>query len=83
MSRRLPSPPQFYGSTTLGQKGQIVVPAEAREAMKLQKGDKLLVFGEGEEMLMLAKLSNLERLASHLAGHLDAIRDVIRKTGGK
>ena len=33
----------FHGTTTLGEKGQIVIPAYARKAMGLKSGDKLLV----------------------------------------
>ena len=47
---------RFYGATTVGEKGQTVIPAEAREAMKLKKGDKLLVFGMGCDMITFSKL---------------------------
>lgn len=70
----------FYGTTTLGEKGQVVIPVQARVAMDLKKGEKLLVFGMGHEMLALAKLAKLEKFASHLAGRLEAIRKIIRKT---
>jgi AbrB family looped-hinge helix DNA binding protein len=66
-----------YGTTTIGEKGQVVIPAEARKALKLVPGEKLLVFGMGREMLALAKLSNLERFAAHLASHAEAIRRAI------
>jgi AbrB family looped-hinge helix DNA binding protein len=33
----------FYGSVTLGERGQVVIPAEARKRHGLQAGDKLLV----------------------------------------
>jgi AbrB family looped-hinge helix DNA binding protein len=33
----------FYGSVTVGERGQIVIPAEARTALGIQPGDKLLV----------------------------------------
>ncbi len=71
---------QFYGATTVGEKGQVVIPAEAREAMGLKKGDKLLVFGMGCDMVALSKLSKVEQFASHLSGRLDAIREVINKS---
>lgn len=71
---------QFYGATTVGEKGQVVIPAEAREAMGLKKGDKLLVFGMGCDMVALSKLSKVEQFASHLSGRLDAIREVIKKS---
>jgi len=71
---------QFYGTTTVGEKGQVVIPSEAREAMSLKKGDKLLVFGMGCDMIALTKLSKVEQFASHLSGRLDVIREVIKKS---
>ena len=71
---------QFYGATTLGEKGQVVIPAEVRKAMGIQKGDKLLVFGMGCDMIAFCKLSNIEQFASHLAGRLEAIRGIIKKS---
>jgi|WetSurMetagenome_2_1015567.scaffolds.fasta_scaffold29599_1 AbrB family looped-hinge helix DNA binding protein len=69
-----------YGTTTIGEKGQVVIPAEARKALGLVPGEKLLVFGMGREMLALAKLSNLERFASHLASRVEAIRNAIAES---
>lgn len=71
---------RFYGTTTIGEKGQMVIPVEAREAMKLNKGDKLLVFGMGQEMIALTKLSQVEQFASHLSHKLESIREIIKKT---
>ena len=69
-----------YGTTTIGEKGQVVIPAEARKALGLVPGEKLLVFGMGREMLALAKLSNLERFAAHLASRAEAIRGAIARS---
>lgn len=33
----------FYGAVTVGERGQIVIPAEARAEMGVKPGDKLLV----------------------------------------
>jgi AbrB family looped-hinge helix DNA binding protein len=33
----------FYGAVTVGERGQIVIPAEARAALDIQPGEKLLV----------------------------------------
>jgi AbrB family looped-hinge helix DNA binding protein len=35
--------PIFYGSTTVGERGQIVLPVKLRNDFKISKGDKLLV----------------------------------------
>ena len=33
----------FYGSVTVGERGQIVIPSEARAELGFQPGDKLLI----------------------------------------
>lgn len=70
----------FYGTTTVGEKGQIVIPAEARQAMSIEKGDKLLTFGIGSNMVALVKLSELEQFATHLSNRLESIRKIIAET---
>ena len=72
-------PCPFYGSTTVGEKGQVVIPQEVREKMKLEKGDKLLVFGMGEEMVAFSKLSHFEKFEKNLSTKLDSIREIIKK----
>ena len=37
--------PKFYGSTTVGERGQVVIPAEARRDFHITPTTKLLVFG--------------------------------------
>jgi len=34
----------FFGSVTVGERGQVVIPAEARKEYGIKPGDKLLVF---------------------------------------
>jgi AbrB family looped-hinge helix DNA binding protein len=69
----------FYGSATIGEKGQVVIPLDVRERMKLEKGDKLLVFGMGDDMVAFAKLAHFEKFEKHLSGRLESIRKVIRE----
>ncbi len=70
----------FYGVANIGEKGQIVIPAEARRKMDVKKGDKLLVFGIGDDMIAITKLSKVEKIVSHFSARLDAIRNIIKKT---
>jgi AbrB family looped-hinge helix DNA binding protein len=70
----------FYGTTTLGEKGQVVIPAEARKKTGLKRGEKLLVFSMHDDMLVFSKLANLERLSSRLEKRLDTLKTVIKKT---
>ncbi len=73
----------LYGTTTIGEKGQVVIPIEVRQVMDLKKGDKLLVFGMDHDILAFAKLSQLEKLASHLSDHLEGIHRIIKKTNSR
>lgn len=53
----------FLGSVTVGERGQVVIPAEARKANAIQAGDKLLVFQHPHARgLMLAKLDDVRAL---------------------
>ncbi len=50
---------RFYGSVTVSERGQIVIPAETRRDFGIEVGDKILVFGDLEKGLWLAKASML------------------------
>lgn len=41
--------PQFYGSNSVGSKGQIVIPSELREDIDIKPGDKLLFLRQSED----------------------------------
>jgi AbrB family looped-hinge helix DNA binding protein len=46
---------------TLSSKNQIVIPREAREALQLKPGDKLLVLAHGGKILILQKPKSYHR----------------------
>ncbi len=37
---------KILGTTTIGERGQVVIPASAREELGIQAGDKFVVFGD-------------------------------------
>lgn len=59
--------PQLIGSVTVGERGQIVIPADAREEMAINAGDKLLVFkAPVDNVLIIAKPDTFESLIAHM-----------------
>lgn len=61
----------FYGSTSVSDKGQVVIPAEAREAFGLRRGDKLMVFaGPHGHTLMLVKPDRVQKWMDRLNAEL-------------
>lgn len=71
----------FHGSATVGEKGQIVIPAEARESLNIEKGEKLLVFSFGKDALFITKPSHLEAYAQKLSQKVSEINSVISSEG--
>jgi AbrB family looped-hinge helix DNA binding protein len=55
---------KFYGSTTVGERGQIVLPAKLRQDFTIKKGDKLLVIGNAKQYRIA--LVNPEAMSQHL-----------------
>ncbi len=52
---------KLYGTATVGTKGQIVIPADAREELNIQAGDRLYVVGSPRKgFLGLLKEETLE-----------------------
>lgn len=49
----------FFGSVTVGERGQIVIPKEARELFDINTGDKLLVLGDEEKGIAIVHQRNL------------------------
>ena len=57
------NPPKLYGTTTVGERGQVVIPAEARRDFEITPNTKLLVFGsKGHGGLMLAKTETISEI---------------------
>ena len=45
--------PKFYGAVTVGERGQIVITAEARRELTIPAGTKLLAFGNTDEHALM------------------------------
>ena len=67
---------KFYGSVTIGERGQIVIPVDARKDFGMKPGDKLLVFGDMERGLGIATLDIMQKT---MEGTTDLFREVVRQ----
>ena len=65
----------FYGTVTVGERGQIVVPAQAREDFDVNPGDKLLVFSDPHQVgLVIVNVRNVGRIMTLMEQTLVHIR---------
>ena len=62
----------FYGSATVGDRGQLVIPAEAREHLGIAPGDKLLVMKHPiHEGIMLFKIESAREFVAEFKASMD------------
>ncbi len=58
----------FYGSVTVGERGQIVIPADARAQLGMNAGDKLLVMKHPVyKGLMICKFDSVREFLDEFA----------------
>ncbi len=66
----------FYGSVTVGERGQIVIPSDARAEMGMQQGDKLLIMKHpAHHGLMVFKIDSARAFLDDFGAMLDRAED--------
>lgn len=72
-----PGDRRFYGSVTIGERGQIAIPAQARRDHGFAPGDKLLVLGNSDGLALMSaeRLMELVESSSVLARLVAPDRD--------
>ena len=58
----------IYGIATVGERGQIVIPKQAREHFNIKPGDKLLVAGDLKKGIALQKANVMKEVAMKILG---------------
>ncbi len=59
----MPKGKHIFGTVKVGERGQIVIPKEARELFDINPGDTLLVLGDEEKGLAVTKVDAMEEFA--------------------
>lgn len=68
----------FQGAVTVGERGQVVVPAGAREACDISPGDKLLVFLTPDRCgVTFVRLDKVQRIAKLMTALAEAAPPVV------
>ena len=57
---------RVFGTAKVGDRGQIVIPKEAREMFGIQPGDTLLILGESDAGLIVSRPETLNDIAEKL-----------------
>ena len=73
--------PKFYGATTIGERGQVVVPAEARKDLDMMPSSKVLVFSSpGSDGLLIIKAESVAAILAHASKMLSGVEEVLKSS---
>jgi len=68
--------PKLLGVVKLNDKGQVVIPAEARAALHLESGDRMLVMsGPEHQGLLLVKPDAVEKIVERMNDHISSLKE--------
>lgn len=70
---------KLYGTATVGTKGQIVIPADARQEIGIETGDRLYVIGSPDKKFVgFLKEEQLREYIAHLTDSIEQYKDVLK-----
>ena len=65
-----PKGKHLFGMVTVGEKGQIVIPAKARKLFNISSGDQLVVLGDETQGLAIVKAKDFLKMANMIRNSL-------------
>lgn len=69
----------IFGTVTVGENGQIVIPEDIREKFNINPGDKLLILGDEKKGIAIVKEDTLKKFAVKILESVDSARNAIEK----
>ena len=71
---------KLYGTATVGTKGQVVIPSDAREELGISAGDRLYVVGSPtKKFIGFIKEDQLRHIVDHITDNVEAYRTALRE----
>jgi AbrB family looped-hinge helix DNA binding protein len=69
-----------YGSVTIGERGQLVIPAELRKALSIKSGDQLMVFAMLDKgIISLMPERDFSKFLERAAGVISKLENKVHK----
>ena len=67
----------IFGTVKIGERGQIVIPKEARDVFNINPGDNLLLVGDEEKGIAIVKADIMKDLALKLLENMNNVSDIV------
>lgn len=75
---------KLYGTATVGTKGQVVIPSDAREEIGIKTGDRLYVVGSTTQKFVgFIKEEQLRELINHITDNVEEYKLALKNTEGQ
>jgi AbrB family looped-hinge helix DNA binding protein len=68
----------FFGTVKLGERGQIVIPKEARDVFDMKPGDNLVLVGDEEKGIAIVKADLVKDLALKILENMNNFDDIVK-----
>ena len=65
----------LFGTVKVGERGQIVIPKEARDVFDIKSGDNLLLLGDEEKGIAIVKEELMKKFALRILESMDSIKE--------
>lgn len=71
---------KLYGTATVGTKGQVVIPADARKSLGINEGDRLYVVGSSQgKYVGFIKEEQLREVVSKLVENVESYQEFLNE----
>ncbi|MFH1776547.1 MAG: AbrB/MazE/SpoVT family DNA-binding domain-containing protein [Candidatus Omnitrophota bacterium] len=74
--------PEVYGTVTIGQRGQVVIPMKARNALKIKQGDQLIVMSGPpgkKDIISFIPVERISDFLKHFEQRIKALKKELAK----
>jgi AbrB family looped-hinge helix DNA binding protein len=78
-------PLKIYGIATVNEKGQVVIPADARRDQGFEPGTRLVIMSppHSHQGLMILKVEEVEKIMGHMAKGMGMVQEQIKRSEEK
>jgi AbrB family looped-hinge helix DNA binding protein len=74
------SPPEFVGTTVIGERGQVVIPKDLRDEHGLTPGSKLVVLRHGKNgPIILIPVGHMQKVMEEMTERFSFMQNILKK----
>lgn len=68
----------FMGTTVVGERGQVVIPKELRDQLKMTPGTQLVVFRHGSGPLVMFPMTTMRAMMQKMTARFEKLESIMK-----